>query len=348
MQDEIDRANKKLFLLEQVPCGDKFPSCKFISSAHQSLSQVSLLTEKKGEKERASQALHGDIDALEPPKVQEYLNQYEQVLTKRKAKQEEVNKHELEVAKNKTTIVRLRDSKNESEQKIRLFEENEKVITEFAKLTRIRNESVLEKKKLKDKLTVCEKEMIELSKKQGNWESTLREIEQDEFELQKAQKDYSAYDLYKKAMGSNGVSLDIIKKELPVINDEIAKILANVVNFEVFLENDERRLNVLIKHPKFDARPLEMGSGAEKAIAAMAIRLAFINVSSLPIGDVFILDEPGTALDEENMEGFIRILDLVKSHFKNVILISHLDSLKDSVDLQISIEKKDKFAFVNQ
>ena len=55
-----------------------------------------------------------------------------------------------------------------------------------------------------------------------------------------------------------------------------------------------------------------------------------------------------TALDEENMEGFIRILELVKSHFKNVILISHLDSLKDSVDLQISIEKKDKFAFVNQ
>ena len=149
-------------------------------------------------------------------------------------------------------------------------------------------------------------------------------------------------------MGSNGVSLDIIKKELPIINDEVAKILANVVNFEVFLENDEKRLNVLIKHPSFEPRPLEMGSGAEKAISAMAIRLAFMNVSSLPIGDVFILDEPGTALDEENMEGFIRILDLVKSHFKNVILISHLDSLKDSVDLQIVIEKKDKFAFVNQ
>ena len=104
----------------------------------------------------------------------------------------------------------------------------------------------------------------------------------------------------------------------------------------------------MIKHPKFEPRPLEMGSGAEKSIAAMAIRLAFINVSSLPIGDIFILDEPGTALDEENMEGFIRILDMVKSQFKNVILISHLESLKDSVDLQISIEKKGKFAFVNQ
>ena len=348
IQADIQRSNKKLFLLEQVPCGDKYPNCKFISSAHQSSEQVGELEKKRKDKTFEIHGLQKDIDSLEPSKVQEYLDQYEQILERRRTKQEEVNKYELEIAKNKATIVRLRDLKNESEQKIRLFEENEKVITEFAKLTRIRSESINEKKRLKDKLAECEKEMIRLSKKQGNWESTLREIEQDEFELQNAQKDYSAYDLYKKAMGSNGVSLDIIKKELPVINDEIAKILANVVNFEVFLENDERRLNVLIKHPKFDARPLEMGSGAEKAIASMAIRLAFINVSSLPIGDVFILDEPGTALDEENMEGFIRILDLVKSHFKNVILISHLDSLKDSVDLQISIEKKDKFAFVNQ
>lgn len=348
IQQEIDLANKELFLLEQVPCGDKFPTCKFINSAHQSLNKIDGLNISKSKKQSDIDSLNKDLEDMNPTKIQTYLNQYEELINKRRSKQEEVNKHELEVAKNKTTIVRLRDSKNESEQKIRLFEENEKVITEFAKLTRIRNESILEKKKLKDKLSRCEKEMVKLSKHQGHWESTLHEIEQDEFELQSAQKDYSAYDLYKKAMGSNGVSLDIIKKELPVINDEIAKILANVVNFEVFLENDERRLNVLIKHPKFDARPLEMGSGAEKAIAAMAIRLAFINVSSLPIGDVFILDEPGTALDEENMEGFIRILDLVKSHFKNVILISHLDSLKDSVDLQISIEKKDNFAFVNQ
>jgi exonuclease SbcC len=197
-------------------------------------------------------------------------------------------------------------------------------------------------------LDECSEKTKELSELQGNRERRLNEIQVQELDLATFQQEYSAYDLYRKAMGSNGVSLDIIKKELPIINDEIAKILANVVNFEVFLENDERRLNVLIKHPSFEPRPLEMGSGAEKTIASMAIRLAFINVSSLPIGDVFILDEPGTALDEENMEGFIRILDLVKSHFKNVILISHLDSLKDAVDLQISIEKKDKFAFVNQ
>ena len=110
---------------------------------------------------------------------------------------------------------------------------------------------------------------------------------------------------------------------------------------------NDKKLDIFIKHPKHDPRPLEMGSGAEKTIASMAIRLAFLTVSSLPKSDLFILDEPGTALDEENMEGFVRILDMVKGYFKTVLLISHLDTLKDCVDMQISIERKDGYAHVN-
>ena len=106
--------------------------------------------------------------------------------------------------------------------------------------------------------------------------------------------------------------------------------------------------DIFIKHPQYDERPIEMASGAEKTMAAMAIRLALLSVSSLPKSDLFILDEPGTALDEENMEGFIRILELIKVYFKNVLLISHLDSLKDCVDMQIVIDKKAGYAKVNQ
>ena len=149
-------------------------------------------------------------------------------------------------------------------------------------------------------------------------------------------------------MHSNGIAYDIIKKKLPVINEEIAKVLANIVDFEIFFEDDGKKMNVFIKHPRHEARPLEMGSGAEKTLAAMAIRLSLLSVSSLPKGDLFILDEPGTALDEENMEGFIRILELIKTYFKTVLLISHLDSLKDCVDTQITIDKTSGYAHVNQ
>jgi len=349
---EVERELKKVsdnkLLLQQVPCGNSFPNCKFIKHAHDSLAKEAILHGERKTLERASQKDVDEISALDEGSVVKYLEQHGQLVKKRKDKQDEINKFELQIAKNKTTIVSLRDSKSKAEEEVRVYEENEKTILEFAKLTTERAELIKAKTRKKNELSSCNEASMKLSRQQGLHENAIKEIHNQELDLERFQRDFSAYDLYKKAMGSNGVSLDIIKKELPIINEEVAKILANVVNFEVFLENDEKRLNVLIKHPSFEPRPLEMGSGAEKAISAMAIRLAFMNVSSLPIGDVFILDEPGTALDEENMEGFIRILDLVKSHFKNVILISHLDSLKDSVDLQIVIEKKDKFAFVNQ
>ena len=160
--------------------------------------------------------------------------------------------------------------------------------------------------------------------------------------------EFTSSDLFMRCMHANGISYDIIKKRLPVINDEVSKILTNIVDFEVLFESDDKKLDILIKHPRHGARPIEMGSGAEKTIAAMAIRLALLNVSTLPKGDVFILDEPGTALDADNMEGFIRILDMIKTQFKTVLLISHLDSLKDIVDGQILIEKNEGKAYVNE
>ena len=91
-----------------------------------------------------------------------------------------------------------------------------------------------------------------------------------------------------------------------------------------------------------------MASGSEKTMAAMAIRLALLSVSSLPTSDIMILDEPGTALDEEHLQSFTELLDMVKGYFKTVLLISHLDSLKDIVDMTIDISKVDSCAYVNQ
>jgi DNA repair exonuclease SbcCD ATPase subunit len=148
-------------------------------------------------------------------------------------------------------------------------------------------------------------------------------------------------------MHSNGISYEIIKNKLPQINTEIEKTLASIVDFTIFFDNDDDKLDIMIKHPAYEARPLEMGSGAEKTLGATAIRLALLNITSLPKSDIFVLDEPGTALDDENLEGFIKILDMVKQHFRVVFLISHLDKLKESVDMQITIDKIGGFANVS-
>jgi len=199
---------------------------------------------------------------------------------------------------------------------------------------------------LKRQLVDCEEILLNLYKMHGYYEQRIERLETDVQALEDFRSDYEAYDLYMRVMHPNGIAYDIIKNSLPVINNEISKILANIVSFQIFFETDDNRLDIYIQHPDRDPSPLEMASGAEKTVAAMAIRLAFTNISTLPKSQLFVLDEPGTALDEERMEGFVRILDITKSVFKTVLLISHLDSLKDSADSIISIENKDGFANV--
>jgi exonuclease SbcC len=159
--------------------------------------------------------------------------------------------------------------------------------------------------------------------------------------------EYRAYDIYTTCMHPNGISYEIIQQKLPIINQEIAKVLANIVEFEVFFENTANKLELSIKHPNYEPRPLSMGSGAEKTIASMAIRLAMIAITNLPKSELFILDEPATALDQEHMEGFTRLLQMIKNQFKTVLIISHLDHLKDVVDMTIDIDKIDGYAKVN-
>ena len=107
------------------------------------------------------------------------------------------------------------------------------------------------------------------------------------------------------------------------------------------------KLELSIKHPNYGSRPLSMGSGAEKTIASMAIRLAMIAITNLPKSEIFCMDEPATALDAEHMEGFVRLLQMVKSQFKTVFIISHLEALKDVVDMTIEIDKIDGYAKVS-
>ena len=201
---------------------------------------------------------------------------------------------------------------------------------------------------LKDlEIKKCESKVLGFMSEKGSAKRTIEEAEERIQQIKDAERDYIAYDLFVQATHANGISYEVIKSMMPVINEEIQKILSSIVDFDVFFDNDGDKLEAYLQHPKYDPRPLSMGSGAEKTIASMAIRLALISVSSLPKPNIFVLDEPATALDAEHMEGFTRLLQMIKTQFKTVLLITHLDSLKDIVDTTIEIDRLDGYAHVN-
>jgi len=341
LREELENISKKEKLLKSIPCGDQFPSCRFIKDAY-----IDVVNKPGIEKDL--QAAMGRLEKLDPIENAEKLEEHRLMQELIQELKTEVAELLLECERNKNTKAATDLDLAETKAKVKEYNQNKKVIDGLEKLINERKtyEDKIDTKK--DKIYNCDEATLELVKQIGSYEEKSTSLQQQYKEYKDLQNSYAAYDLLMQCMHPNGIAYDIIKKKIPVINQEIAKVLANIVEFEVFFESSGNKLDIFIKHPKHDERPIEMASGAEKTMAAMAIRLALLSVSSLPKSDLFILDEPGTALDEENMEGFIRILELIKVYFKNVLLISHLDSLKDCVDMQIVIEKKKGYAKVNQ
>jgi DNA repair exonuclease SbcCD nuclease subunit len=341
LNQELESIIKKQKLLEGIPCGDAFPTCKFIRDAH-----VSVATRDIASNER--DVSMETRSALKPDEIESEIKEHDNLQIKSLNLEKEISELKLKRERNKVAKSRVELSLKEVNDQIKKYEENKEAIENLEKLIKEKNKHQKDLRLKHKEMTACEKETLEIAKSIGSREQKIENLREQRDEYVALQDSYAAYDLFMQCMHPNGIAYDVIKKKIPVINQEIAKILANIVDFEIFFESSGNKFDIFIKHPQFNERPIEMASGAEKTMAAMAIRLSLLSVSSLPKSDLFILDEPGTALDEENMEGFIRILELIKVYFKNVLLISHLDSLKDCVDMQIVIEKKDGYARVNQ
>ena len=339
---------KKIGLLSEVPCGKEFSHCRFIRDAYSAKKEIPkieksllVLNNQRQDTERA-------ITGMNPERLQEHINKYDRVYNRQNELANVITQNELKIEKNTSRRLTLEHEIMSLSGKISEYEENKDVIENLENLVAEKKEKQTNIVNLEKILVDCEQEILNLYRTHGSLEEKYENIKTQKEELRVLRREYAAYDLFLRCMHSNGISYDIIKKKLPVINDEVSKVLTNVVDFDIFFEDDGKKLDIFIKHPQYDPRPIEMGSGAEKTIAAMAIRLALLSVSNLPKSNIFIMDEPATALDAENMEGFVRIVDMVKNYYSIVLLISHIDDLKDIVDTTIDIEKNAGFAYVNQ
>ena len=152
---------------------------------------------------------------------------------------------------------------------------------------------------------------------------------------------WKVYDMFMSAVSKNGIPRQIMTSQLPVINAEISKILQDAVGFTVELEAEaaSNSMDIYINYGD-SRRIIECGSGMEKMMSSLAMRVALINISSLPKTDLLIIDEGFGALDEMNVESCNRLLKSLKRWFRNILVISHVDGVKDVVDNVIEITKR--------
>lgn len=338
----LKQQERSLKILDDVPCGDSFPSCKFIKDAH-------LLKDKvEPQRERAVKALERlqradeALQVLKQENLADRVSKIEQLNDMHSKLQVEASSKRVELVRLETNVEALVASLEPARSKLEELEEalkneeNAEVVSLRAEIDTIQ---VLSRR--------LDAEKMQFATERGKIQTIIDKHVQEREKREETLQQMRAFELVTQAFSRRGIPSVITSSQLPIINSAIAEILHGIVDFTVEMETDDESDSTEIYINYGDSRRIiELGSGMEKMVASVAIRVALINVSSLPKTDMFIIDEGFGALDDAGVEACNRLLTSLKRYFKTVIVITHVEGVKDAADLVIEVTKNEKDARV--
>jgi len=326
---------KSLKILSDVPCGDQFPTCKFIKDAHVNKEKIDEQRIKTSTALESLKKADESLDILRQEGIAEQIEKIEQL-------NDLCNRFQLEISTKHIELVKIEISLNATKPNldsaiIRLNElENALKNEQNAEVVSLRSEIdnlTLDIKKL-------DAEKLDFATERGKVRTTIDKYKEEKLQRDEKLQHMKTFELVVQAFSRKGIPSVITTSQLPIINAEIASILHGIVDFTIELEiNDDNDATEIYINYGDSKRIIELCSGMEKMIASIAIRVALINISSLPKTDMFIIDEGFGALDDASVEACNRLLVSLKRYFRLILMISHVDAVKDIADNVIELTK---------
>ena len=218
--------------------------------------------------------------------------------------------------------------------------------TEYMNELKSINEKI-EKKRIK----------IKISKKELEEHIKLRN------EFDEISKMVNLYQIYTQMMCYNGLPYEILKYYLPLIETNVNQILHSMIDFSIeFVFYDEKHLkeqkskntkinvgcvDINICHQNLKPYNINLCSGFERFIVNLAMRMTLYQISLKSKPNFFIIDEGWSSLDVENRNNIGGIINYIKTQYEHVIIISHLEELKNEADYIINIKKSNDRSHIN-
>lgn len=328
-----EQKRKNIKLLQSVPCGDSFPTCRFISDAASDHTDITSLTEEINKVTGQISSTLEVIKELEKVNAEAELAKYRKFTDVIASTNENINY----VTKNCMMLEEFY-SKLETETETLRFqlEKHDSLLTETANSEAVKLQKKIDH--IKSEMSMNKTRVSGELRKIGGYEQRLEMLRSQQLEKNEKLKILKQYELLTIAFSKKGLSNIIINQQLPQINAEIAKILTGVVDFTCELEIKDDDLEIFIQD-SCGRRIIELCSGMEKVICSLAIRVALSNISTLPKPNFFIIDEGFGALDEEGVVNCGKFLNSLKHYYKTIFVITHVEAIKDMVDSSILITR---------
>lgn len=216
---------------------------------------------------------------------------------------------------------------NEIDNKIRIVDENIKVETQ------IKEQQIREIQNFKNEITNFAKQITER-------ETVIKKLTDEERVIK-------TWNIYNELVGKNGIIKIVLKRALPILNNEIARLLNGLCDFEVKLSIDEN--NKICLDLLRDGVKMDLGisaSGWEGTVSSIALRSALSSVATLPKSNTLVLDEVLSGVSSENAENVFKLFRRMLPNYDNIIHICHDTTLTDWHDSTITIVKENNISKV--
>ena len=205
---------------------------------------------------------------------------------------------------------------------------------------------------LKNEITEKEIRIEQLRGEMEIYKKDIQEYKKNRDDYNNLSEKLKLYQLYSSLTNENGLPYEILKMYLPIIENDVNTVLSEICDFTVkfifFTEEtstNNKTLNgavdINICRPGSKSYKILCGSGFEKFIIGLAVRMSFGRLSLISMPNFLIVDEGWSCLDTDNLNNIEKILSYVKNQYKFLMIISHIDAMKESVDHIINIERKD-------
>lgn len=162
----------------------------------------------------------------------------------------------------------------------------------------------------------------------------------------KYENEIKIYDSLAKSVCIHGIPSIILNKYLEGIQNYMNNLISPFINktVELLLDGNYLYINIYNENEEI----INILGGMEHFIVNISLKITLGKLSVLPKCGLLIIDEGVSVLDKEHIEKFHIIAKFLKTNYKNVIIISHIDGIKDFIAQFITINKhSNKDSYIN-
>lgn len=148
------------------------------------------------------------------------------------------------------------------------------------------------------------------------------------------------WEVYQQLVGKDGVVKIVLKRALPIINNEIKRILDGLCDFDIVLDvNDKNEIDIMMRCDGSDMPIGVSGSGFETTFAGIAVRSALATIGSQTNSSYLTLDEIDSTVNQENTDVLYELYNRLLNNYDFIFHIVHDDSVVDKHDMVVTVVK---------